>query len=71
MWTNRLFFCIIVNSFDCLVAECLCRKKNKKILLASGASKTLSGVTQFKIGDVCLFGRMYAILYFDPLVLSS
>ncbi len=37
---------------------------------ASGASQTLSGVTQLKIGDVCLFiymfGRTYVILYFDP-----
>ncbi len=43
--------------------------KIKKIL----ASETLSGVTQLKIGDVCLFifGRMYVILYFDPLVFSS
>ncbi len=34
------------------------------------ASETLTGVTQLKIGDVCLFiymfGRMYVILYFDP-----
>ncbi len=34
------------------------------------ASETLTGVTQLKIGDVCLFiymfGRTYAILYFDP-----
>ncbi len=34
------------------------------------ASETLTGVTQSKIGDVCLFvymyGRMYVILYFDP-----
>ncbi len=33
-------------------------------------SETLTGVTQSKIGDVCLFiymfGRMYVILYFDP-----
>ncbi len=33
-------------------------------------SETLTGVTQLKIGDVCLFiymfGRMYVILYFDP-----
>ncbi len=37
---------------------------------ASVASETLTGVTQSKIGDVCLFiymfGRMYVILYFDP-----
>ncbi len=35
------------------------------------ASETLTGVTQLKIGDVCLFmfGRTYVILYFDPLVL--
>ncbi len=37
---------------------------------ASVASETLTGVTQLKIGDVCLFidmfGRMYVILYFDP-----
>ncbi len=38
---------------------------------ASVASKTLSGVTQLKIGDVCLLlynmcGRMRVILYFDP-----
>ncbi len=36
------------------------------------ASETLSGVTQLKIGDVCLFiymfGRTYVILYFDLLV---
>ncbi len=38
----------------------------------SVASETLIGVTQLKIGDVCLFiylymsGRMYVILYFDP-----
>ncbi len=35
-------------------------------------SETLSGVTQLKIGDICLFvymyGRMYVILYFDPRV---
>ncbi len=34
------------------------------------ASETLTGVTQLKIGDVCLFiymfGRMYVILYLDP-----
>ncbi len=34
------------------------------------ASETLTGVTQLKIGDVCLFvymfGRTYVILYFDP-----
>ncbi len=39
---------------------------------ASVASETLTGVTQSKIGDVCLFrymyGRMYVILYFDPRV---
>ncbi len=39
---------------------------------ASEASETLTGVTQLKIGDVCLFvymfGRTYVILYFDPLV---
>ncbi len=37
---------------------------------ASVASETLTGVTQSKIGDVCLFvyiyGRTYVILYFDP-----
>ncbi len=37
---------------------------------ASVASETLTGATQLKIGDVCLFicmfGRMYVILYFDP-----
>ncbi len=37
---------------------------------ASVASETHTGVTQLKIGDVCLFrykfGRMYVILYFDP-----
>ncbi len=37
---------------------------------ASVASETLTGVTQLKIGDVCLFiyiyGRTYVILYFDP-----
>ncbi len=37
---------------------------------ASVVSETLTGVTQLKIGDVCLFrymfGRMYVILYFDP-----
>ncbi len=41
---------------------------------ASVASETLTGVTQSKIGDVCLliylfiymFGRMYVILYLDP-----
>ncbi len=41
---------------------------------ASVASETLTGVTQSKIGDVCLFiylfiymfGCMYVILYFDP-----
>ncbi len=37
---------------------------------ASVASETLTGVTQSKIGDVCLFiymfGRMYVILHFDP-----
>ncbi len=37
---------------------------------ASVAIETLTGVTQLKIGDVCLFiymfGRMYVILYFDP-----
>ncbi len=37
---------------------------------ASVASETLTGVTQLKIGDVCLFrymfGCMYVILYFDP-----
>ncbi len=42
---------------------------------ASEASETLSGVTQLKIGDVCLFiymfGRTYVILYCDPLVFSS
>ncbi len=35
------------------------------------ASETLTGVTQLKIGDVCLFiyGRTYdVILYFDLLV---
>ncbi len=36
------------------------------------ASETLTGVTQLKIGDVCLFvymfGRTYVILYFDPRV---
>ncbi len=40
---------------------------------ASVASETLTGVTQLKIGDVCLFvymfGRTYVILYFDPRVL--
>ena len=40
---------------------------------ASEASETLSGVTQLKIGDVCLFiymfGHTYVILYFDPRVL--
>ncbi len=43
---------------------------------ASVASETLTGVTQLKIGDVCLFiylfvymfGRTYVILYFDPRV---
>ncbi len=37
---------------------------------ASGASETLSGVTQLKIRDICLFmcGRTYVILYFDPSV---
>ncbi len=48
----------------------------KKILVgnwrASVASETLTGVTQSKIGDVCLFiyiyGRTYVILYFDPRV---
>ena len=37
----------------------------------SGASETLSGVTQLKIGDICLFmcGCTYVILYFDPRVL--
>ncbi len=38
------------------------------------ASETLTGVTQLKIGDVCLFvymfGRTYVTLYFDPLVFS-
>ncbi len=37
---------------------------------ANVESETLTGVTQLKIGDVCLFiymlGRMYVILYFDP-----
>jgi len=42
--------------------------QEKKILLTSGASETLSGVTQLKIGDMCLFRRTYVILYFDPLV---
>ncbi len=41
----------------------------------SRASETLSGVTQLKIGDICLFiymcGRAYVILYFDPLIFSS
>ncbi len=36
------------------------------------ASETLTGATQLKIGDVCLFvymfGRTYVILYFDPRV---
>ncbi len=34
------------------------------------ASETLSGVTQLKIRDICLFmcGRTYVILYFDLLV---
>ncbi len=39
---------------------------------ASTASETLTGVTQLKIGDVCLFvymyGCTYVILYFDPRV---
>ncbi len=39
---------------------------------ASVASETLTGVTQSKIWDVCLFrymyGLMYVILYFDPRV---
>ncbi len=39
------------------------------LLLLLLASETLTGVTQLKIGDVCLFiymfGRMYVILYFD------
>ncbi len=39
---------------------------------ASVASETLTGVTQSKIGVVCLFrymyGRTYFILYFDPRV---
>ncbi len=38
----------------------------------SEASKTLSGVTQWKIGDICLFiyvyGCTYVILYFDPCI---
>ena len=42
---------------------------------ASESSETLSGVTQLKIGDVCLFiymfGHTYVILYIDPLVFSS
>ncbi len=37
---------------------------------ASEAGETLSGVTQLKIGDNCLFmymcGRTDIILYFDP-----
>ncbi len=37
---------------------------------ASVASETLTGVTQLKIGDVCLFifGLCKAFLYFDPRV---
>ncbi len=37
---------------------------------ACEASEILSGVTQMKIGDICLFmcGRTYVILHFDPRV---
>ncbi len=51
---------------------CKCNKFPLLILnwRASVASETLTGVTQLKIGDVCLFvymfGCMYVILYFDP-----
>ncbi len=31
------------------------------------ASETLSGVTQLQIRDICLCGRTYVILYFNPL----
>ena len=32
------------------------------------AGETLSGVTQLKIGDICLCGRTYVILYFNVLL---
>ncbi len=53
--------------------KCVCRIKfcfPPTDWRASVASETLTGVSQSKIGDVCLFrymnGRMYVILYFDP-----
>ncbi len=49
----------------------LCSSTPLVYLRASVASETLTGVKMTKIGDVCLFiyiyGRMYVILYFDPL----
>ncbi len=38
-------------------------------MLASEASQTLSGVTQLRIGDICLFiyvWTWHVILYLDP-----
>ncbi len=63
--------CTANNSLRMRVPQCT--TKSLASWRASVASETLTGVTQSKIGDVCLFvyiyGRTYVILYFDPRVL--
>ncbi len=60
------------NSIVFRLARHLCSSTSLVIYWrATVASETLTGLTQSKIGDVCLFiyimfGRMYVILYFDP-----
>ncbi len=60
---NKL--CVSLKSIICVLLLAVCHYWR-----ASVASETLTGVTQLKIGDVCLymFGRTYVILYFDPRV---
>ncbi len=54
----------------CLRGICISYLSNHTYNIYWRASEKLTGVTQSKIGDVCLFiymfGRMYVILYFDP-----
>ncbi len=56
-----IFLCVHVG-----IVYVLCVNWNNR--RASVATETLTGVTQSKIGDVCLFiyGLTYVILYFDP-----
>ncbi len=71
-YTIEIPWCLFINFFAYLYGMCALIFARATNWRASIASKTLTGVTQLKIGDMSLFiyvcGRTYVILYFDPRV---